>query len=407
MKAKKKLRFLPVLIMLTLVACGEFSLGVIPENPVQPEVETLDSTEAPTANVTRTPSSLPETTPTETTDPFPALVYVGIDGNLWLREAGGENHRQVTEDAQPFDGANPFIQYSLPELSSDALWLAYSREEGYPTDYGFEVKQINLAANLETGEEVQIHEGYLNGLAWKPETHLLAIGMVVDMEYFFHSGEPGSGYATGILAIDLDTGETSELVEPERGYSLAHPNWSGNGRFLAFVEIIAQEGSGNFAYYDFETEKYVAWEEAVGNVSWSPDGSSLTYSRITYVPTGDERLYIHNREGDEMTVGPDFEGPKYPDYPVFSPRGDQIAYAVKSAEPDSWTFTVSVLNVATGEVRELGEFEDVWELAWSPDSRYIVFDFGHRESRQIIAIDVASGEQILLAEGDHPSIAGR
>ena len=58
--------------------------------------------------------------------------------------------------------------------------------------------------------------------------------------------------ATGISAIDLDTGETSLLVEPENGYTLILPTWSPDGRFISFDELIYMEGRGPFAYYDFE-----------------------------------------------------------------------------------------------------------------------------------------------------------
>lgn len=407
MKTRTTVLYIYALIMLLLAACGEFTVEIITESPLQVADQTTASSQPNLEDVTEAPASLPESTPTGPDDPFPALAYVGQDGNIWLRESGSAMHRQVTTDAQKFDGENRFVEYANPKLSSDGIWVAFDRDEGERTDGGFESRPTVRAVNLETREARLIYEGRLNGKAWKPGTHLLAYGVNLPGDYFWHAGERGSGWATGIQAVDLDTGENYELVSPERDYALASPNWSGNGRFLAFSEILAMEGSGNFAYYDFENQQYVAWEESLGGISWSPDGSSLTYARVTYVPTGVERLFIHNREGDEMTVGPDYPGPAYADYPTFSPRGDKIAYAAVLEGPFSGMFTVSVLNVATGELNEFGDFEDVWELAWSPDSRFVVFGFGQGEPRQIMAIDVETGNQILLAAGSQPGVAGQ
>jgi Tol biopolymer transport system component len=408
----KKIRWFILLIsilmlsMLALAACGEITIGLITESPPQSAQQTTDSKQTPDLVATQTVAFTPEPTATEPADPFPALTFIGLDGNIWLREAASESLRQITTDAKKFNGESSFLEYSTPHLSSDGVWLAYSRELGIPAESGYAIERMNWMVNLETGEQRLIREGYLNGMAWKPGTRLLAFGVGLDMRYFETRGEPASEWATGILAIDADTGETTELVAPERGLALATPNWSGNGRFLAFAEVLAMEGSGYFAYYDFEVGEYVSWEEAIGRISWSPDGSSLTYSRQTYAASGEERIYVHNREGDEMPVGPDYEGPAYATHPVFSPRGDLIAYTAYSGGPESWTVTVSMLNVATGEVKELGGFENVWELGWSPDSSYILFSFGNWESRQIVAIHVETGEQVRLAEGSQLSLAG-
>ena len=59
----------------------------------------------------------------------------------------------------------------------------------------------------------------------------------MEMDYFLTRGQPDAALATGIRAIDMDSEETLELVTPERGYALYGPDWSPDGRFLAFEEI--------------------------------------------------------------------------------------------------------------------------------------------------------------------------
>ena len=127
-----------------------------------------------------------------------------------------------------------------------------------------------------------------------------------------------------IYVQELRTGTRRKLAS-FKGINGA-PSWSPDGRFLAFEEMLIMEGSGLFAYYDFAGGEYVAWEEAVGPVSWSADGGLLAYSRQTYAATGEERLYLRPRLGSEQLLGPDYDGPAYATQPVFSPAGDQIAY---------------------------------------------------------------------------------
>ena len=66
-----------------------------------------------------------------------------------------------------------------------------------------------------------------------------------------------------------------------------------------------------------------------------------------------------------------------------------------------------VLDLAGGEPKSLGEFEDVWELAWTPDGSRVVFSYGQYPSRQIIALNLADGSQTVLAAGTQPALAGQ
>ena len=164
--------------------------------------------------------------------------------------------------------------------------------------------------------------------------------------------------------------------------------------------------TGMFAYYDLENQEYVAWDDYVGGASWSPDGSLLTYDRIYYVPTGEERLYLRPRQGEEQPLGPDYDGTAFAHSPVVSPAGDQIAYIAKLNGPMTDFATIMVLDLAGGEPKSLGQFEDVWEFSWVPDGSNLVFSFGQHPSRQIIALNVTDGSQTVLAAGTVPALAG-
>ena len=338
---------------------------------------------------------------------IPTMAYLGPDSNVWILEAGSETPLQVTFDANPIGGDSTAVEYMNPRLSSDATLLAYRLDIGIPSGSGYDFTSGMWVENLATGEKSQIMEGYPAGFDWKPGTHLLAYGTAVDMNYFIARGEPDPALATGIRAINLDSGETLDLVAPERGYALYGPNWSPDGHFLAFEELIYMEGSGLFAYYDFIAQEYISWDEPVGRVSWSPDSSLLTYSRQTYAATGEERLYIRPRQGSEQLFGPDYDGLAYATYPLFSPTGDQIAYLAYLEGPETQDPTIMVIDLAGGEPKSFGQFEGVWELAWAPDASHLVFTIGPWESPQIITINLADGSQNVLASGSQPTLAGK
>jgi Tol biopolymer transport system component len=327
-------------------------------------------------------------------DSIPAMTYLGPDSNVWVLETGSETPRQLTFDANLIGGDSLAVEYGNPRLSSDGTLLAYSRQVGTPVASGYDFTTGLWVTNLTTDEQRQIMDGRTTGLAWKPGTHLLAYATAVDGNYFITRGEPDSSLATGIRTIDLDSGETLELVAPERGYALSGPQWSPDGRFLAFTEVFNMEGSGLFAYYDLEGQEYVAWDEPVGHASWSPDGNLLTYARHTYAANGEERLYMRPRQGSEQLLGPAYDGPAYATYPIFSPAGNQIAYLAYLEGPMTQIATIMVLDLAGGEPKPLGQFDGAWELAWVPDGSHIVFSFGPWESPQIIA-------------GSQPALAGQ
>jgi hypothetical protein len=400
--------------LLTVMACGQVSVGVITPTVVSAPGETPPVHIQESTGVSNTANPDSSTTPeVETAAPtdtpevgFPAMAYVGRDGNLWVVEASSETPRQLTFDANPIGNENTAVEYSFLRLSFDGEYLAYRRDVSIPSDSGYDFTTGMWVMNLMTSEQRQILDVFAYGMDWKPGTHQLTYGTEVDINYYMNRGEPDPTLANGIRTIDLDSGEIREIVSPERGFTLSNPNWSPDGRFLSFTEVTGMEGSGFFAYYDFEGQQYVAWDEAIGRESWSPDGELLTYARHTYAATGDERLYLRSRQGEEQMIGLDYEGPAYATNPVFSPDGNQIAYLAFLEGPETQNATVMVLDLASDQARPLGQFEGVWELGWASDGSKLVFSIGPWESPQIIAINITDGSQMTLVEGSQPALAG-
>ena len=391
------------------LACGFVEVGGTTPTTEDPSIIVVDIQEPTSEVLISTPEENIQPTEKDEDNPvysIPTMTYIGSDNNVWILESGSQAPYQVTFDAN-LEGGGTTVEYMNPSLSSDGILLAYNLLKSIPNDSGYESIYGLWVKNLATGDQRQIMDGRSAGYAWKPGAHILAYGTGPDLEYFISLADPDIDLSTGISAIDLDRGETLELVAPERGYTLSGPSWSLDGRFLAFAEVKNMEGSGLFAYYDLEKQEYVAWDEAVGNTSWSSDGSLLTYARDIYVATGDERLYLHPRQGTEQLLGPDYDGPAYASQPIFSPTGDQIAYMAYLDGPMTFTASIMLLDLAGSEPKLLGQFEDVWELAWVPDGSHIVFSFGPYPSRQIVALNIYDGSQTVLANGSQPALAGQ
>jgi Tol biopolymer transport system component len=209
---------------------------------------------------------------------------------------------------------------------------------------------------------------------------------------------------------DQDLGQSSELVAPERGYTLVLPQWSPDGQLLSFDEVYLMEGRGMFAYYDFEAGKYVAWDEPIGTYSWSPDGTQIAYDGKTYAPSGEERIFLNDRAGsEERVISPALEA-GYAFDPVFSPQGDRIAYLVAAGGPDDPDYAVYVQELASGvqgsgEPGSLGEYGGVQNLAWTPDGSRLVFSAGPYESQKVYELNPVDGAGTVLAQGGLPSVA--
>jgi len=168
------------------------------------------------------------------------------------------------------------------------------------------------------------------------------------------------------------------------------------------------EGSGNFAYYDMETNEYVRREQAVGTFDLLPDGSGLVYDLMTYMPSGTERIWVINLDWTgAQRISPHYAS-GYAYLPRLSPDGQQVAYFKGLGDPAEPMLDRSELFVQpvveTNDPRSLGVIESPVSVEWLADGKSLLLSVGEPESREIITIRLEDASVVKLAEGNFPAM---
>lgn len=117
--------------------------------------------------------------------------------------------------------------------------------------------------------------------------------------------------------------------------------------------------------------------------SWSPDGREIVYSSDT---GGGPMLYRISASGGSPTALRTGHG--YNTEPHWSPDGKKIVFNVRGGGG----FAVAILDLATGQVRTVGEGQDP---VWGADSRHVVFAQGG----SLVLLDTQTMTRSALVSG--------
>jgi Tol biopolymer transport system component len=330
------------------------------------------------------------------------LALFGSDGNAWLVDPRSGEKKQITKDGTPqaqASAAEQRISYCCFSWSSDGKLLAFRRITQNDTASGTETRfSLWVYDEVRDQANAMLQDVRISGLAFQPGTHWLAYSQPLDPDYFTKDG-PDASKATGIMGLNVDTGETRELVKPEKGLSLAAPRWSPDGQVLGFTEQTIFQGPVPFAIYDFKNKVYLAWNQVIGGYSFAPDGQHIAYDRLAYT-TGNERIWISDiwSKGEQElspSDGPLAHGPSW------SPKGDLLAYLL--GDPSNAENVLAVQPVAGGELHKLGSFALPGPLAWSPDGTQLAFSTNQNNQSMIKVVMVADGLVKDLGAGYDPN----
>ncbi len=395
------------LALAVLAGCAPLITDVSPTGMPTPIVEVATPI-APTDKSAEAPTDAPTAEPTP--DSSRLMAFVAPDGNLHIKELPAGEETKVTGDATGeliVDGVG-MIRYSQLAWSSDGMLLSFQREEGKPITQGLDFTFALQVYDLESGQVKTVLENMMiAGFAWQPETHKIAFALSTEPGYFVTRGGVDAALAKGIWTVDVDSGETAELVKPERGLHLVNPHWSPNGQVVGFEEIAYMEGRGNWAYLDLAEGKYQALDQQLGNYDWMPDGTGVVFDTMVYTASGMERIWKANRDGSgALRISPHY-GNGYSFLPTLSPSGELVAYFSEFGdvnEPSMLQTKLFVQPLEEVEPRELAELEQVYGLAWSPDGADLILSHGEYNAQVIVQVHLADGTLTELASGSWPAL---
>ncbi len=101
------------------------------------------------------------------------------------------------------------------------------------------------------------------------------------------------------------------------------------------------------------------------NVAWSPDGKYISFISDR---TGEDEIYIIDKDGKNEPVQLTEKGDTYKYYPVWSPDSKMLMWSDKKLR-------LNYLDIETKKVKQIAKAED-WEIrsyCWSPDNRWIAY----------------------------------
>ena len=189
-----------------------------------------------------------------------------------------------------------------------------------------------------------------------------------------------SGYAD-VYEIDLGSGARNRIIKfPGTNSGAA---FSPDGGRLAVTlskdgnpELYVTGSSGGGA------RRLTHTPGVESSPTWSPDGNEIIYSSDD---RGGPQLYRISASGGSGRLIS--TGHNYCTEPNWSPDGKKIAFNTRGGG-----FQVSVLDLASGGVRTLGEGQDP---AWGADSRHVIFAGGG----SLILLDTQTGQRTTLVSG--------
>ncbi|HLA99869.1 MAG TPA: LpqB family beta-propeller domain-containing protein, partial [Bacteroidota bacterium] len=187
------------------------------------------------------------------------------------------------------------------------------------------------------------------------------------------------------------------------GFANLYPAFSPGGKTVAYISNKNGDyfSSSSLYIYDMAagTEKRLI-SGVRSNFSWSPDGKTIYYSKNSR----DNRFWSNYYDifavdvgsGDERRVTRALRA----NAPAVSPDGNRLAFVAGT----DGTVNLYVSNIDGSDMRALTAYDtaqQAYNPAWSPDGKWIVYDYSLKDGRDLMKIPADGGIPVpLIATAD-------
>jgi Tol biopolymer transport system component/DNA-binding winged helix-turn-helix (wHTH) protein len=340
-----------------------------------------------------------------------AFVWNGGAGphfNLFVRVVGTEELLQLTKQ--------PSLDFN-PVWSPDGRYIAFCRISKGTTGI-YIIPALGGAERKVRStlwDDQEFHEAFFAGrLSWSPDGKLLA-----------YSDRTSPNKAASIFLLSLDSLGVRRLTSPQRSRGDFNPEFSPNGRTLAF----ARDSQGVQSIYAIpvsggDEQRITSDTTQKWGLAWTPDGREIVYAsgsslwkiylrggkrerlqfgqdavqpsirgnRLVYVQQKlNHNIWRRNLRSLVPTDPPDkfITSTRMESGPQFSPDGSKIAFeSTRSGAYEVW-----LCQSDGSSPMQLTHFNPsvTGTPRWSPDGQKIVFDSRPAGNPDIFVIDIQGG----------------